>query len=160
MKISTVVGGGIVFIAGIGTGMCLTCKAAVKIDEKIYKGKLREKFADATAEATTSFLCEKFEPRRFEPKKFEFTRFNASSGPRTVDEVIFETQTEAEEVRLRLDDLIETYGWASIADFYDLVGVTHSYPDTKYGWKDGISTDLIVMSKNGWIIEFPETCEF
>ena len=72
MKISTVICGGIVFVAGIGTGVVLACKAAVKVDEKIYKGKLREKFIDATGEATTSFLYKKFEPKRFEPRKFEY----------------------------------------------------------------------------------------
>ena len=161
MKISTIVGGAIVFVAGVGTGMCLTCKAAVKIDEKIYKGKLREKFADATAEVTTSFLREKFEPKRFEPKKFEYFRFNSrAKNFCSPNEAFFSSYTEAEETLLEMNDIIERYGWVTIADFYDLVGANHIYRDTKCGWKDGLSLDLIGKDSDGWTIIFPDVCEF
>ena len=149
MKISTVIGGAIVFVAGIGTGMCLTCKAAVKIDEKIYKGKLREKFADATAEATTSFLREKFEPRRFESKRFEYSRHDCERH-------IFETRNEAEETLRIFNRVIDMSGFVSIADYCNLIGVEHYYSDTNRGWKAHLSDDMIIDVEDGWIINFPE----
>ena len=149
MKISTVIVGGLAFVAGIGTGMCLACKAAVKIDEKIYKGKLREKFADATAEATTSFSREKFEPRRFEPKKFEYSRHDCERH-------IFETRNEAEETLRIFNRVIDMSGFVSIADYCDLIGVEHYYSDTKRGWKVRLSDDMIIDVEDGWIINFPE----
>lgn len=155
MKISTVIGGAIVFVAGIGTGMCLACKAAVKIDEKIYKGKLREKFVDATAETTTSFLYKKFEP-----KKFEYSRFNTKPKHECAPkDFIFRSHTEAEEVRLKMNDVIALYGCVSVADFYDLVGNAAVYTDNKFGWKKRLSDELIVSTKDGWYIDFPEVCE-
>lgn len=159
MKISTVIGGGIVFVAGIGTGVYLACKSVVKLDEKIYKGKLREKFADATVEATTSFLHKKFDPKRFEPRKFEYARFNREHSFHAPNEIIFESRVKANEIMLMLNDLIAEYGCATIADFYDLVDAETNYIDTKYGWHEGFSDELIIRAKGGWIIDFPDTCE-
>ena len=159
MKISTVICGGIVFVAGIGTGVVLACKAAVKIDEKIYKGKLREKFIDATGEATTSFLYKKFEPKRFEPRKFEYHQFYNKVKYGSPKEYVFRSHAEAEEVRLKMNDIIAESNCASIADFYDLVGETSAYADGMYGWKEGLSDELITSTANGWIIDFPEVCK-
>lgn len=157
MKISTVIGGGIIFIAGIATGTCLVYKTAVKIDEKIYKGKLREKFVAATTETTTSFIREKFEPKRFEPKRFESKP--SIKYRRSPKGFIFGSRIEAEDVRLKLNDIIARYGCASIADFYDLVGWDTVYTDNKFGWKEGLSDELITLTANGWTIYFPEVCE-
>ena len=149
MKISTVISGAIVFAAGIGTGMCLACKAAVKIDEKIYKGKLREKFVDATAEATTSFLHKKFEPKRFEPKKFEYSRHDCERH-------IFTTRNEAEETLRIFNNVIDVSGFVTIADYCELIGVEYYYSDTNRGWKAHLSDDMIIDVEDGWIINFPE----
>ena len=154
MKFSTVVGGVIVFVAGIGTGMCLACNAAVKIDEKIYKGKLKEKFAEATSDMVAECIRKKLEPRRFEPSRYE-TKYNRHSPK----DVIFSTRTDAEETLLKLNDYIEEYGQASIADLYDLIGDVAVYQDNKYGWKNGLSDDLIFVTNGNWFIDFPDTCE-
>lgn len=53
---------------------------------------------------------------------------------RRYDEIILESRGEAEEVLDRMDELIETYGYVSVADLYDLVGITGQYTDNKYGW--------------------------
>lgn len=159
MKISTVVGGAIVFVAGVGTGLYTACKAAVKLDEKIYKGKLREKFVEATTEATTSFLYKKFEPKRFEPRKFEYSRFYNKVRYGSPKEYVFGSHSEAEEVRLKMNDIIAKYNCASIADFYDLVGESSAYTHTQFGWKEGLSDELIVSTTDGWRIDFPEVCE-
>ena len=155
MKISTVVGGAIVFVAGVGTGLYTACKAAVKLDEKIYKGKLREKFVEATTEATTSFLYKKFEPKRFESKKFEYSRFNSKPSFHTPNEVMFESRDKAEEILSTLNDLFDEYGSVTVADFYDLVDVNHSYIDTKYGWTEAFKDDMTVRMKDHYIINFP-----
>lgn len=149
MKISTVIGGGIVFVAGLGTGVYLAYKAAVKIDEKVYKGKLREKFIDSTSETVTEYMHKKFEPKRFEPKKFEYSRHDCER--RT-----FATRTEAEEVLREFNYLIGEYGVVSVADLCDLIGVGHSYHETKRGWKECLSDDMIIDVEDGWIINFPE----
>lgn len=50
------------------------------------------------------------------------------------DEFIFENRVEAEEVLLRMNELIDTYGFVSVADVHDLCGTTSVYTDNKRGW--------------------------
>lgn len=52
------------------------------------------------------------------------------------DDIILESRGEAEDVLERMDELIATYQVVSVADFYDLVGVSGNYTDNKYGWTD------------------------
>lgn len=51
-------------------------------------------------------------------------------------EIILETRGQAEVVMERLGDLIAQYGVATVADLYELVGVTGSFTDDKWGWPD------------------------
>ena len=60
----------------------------------------------------------------------------SSSRTRTgysYDDVVLETRGEAEDVLSRMDELIDTYGVVSVADLYDLVGISCNYTDNKYG---------------------------
>ena len=70
------------------------------------------------------------------------------------DDVIFETRDEAKEVLERMDELIDLYGVASIADFYDLAGITGNYTDNKYGWTNLASADVIRV-RDGYTIKLP-----
>lgn len=71
------------------------------------------------------------------------------------DDIIFDTRGEAEEVLERMDELVDTYGNASVADFYDLVGVTGKYTDNKYGWKDIHTAKIVRVSGDGYMIKLP-----
>ena len=53
-----------------------------------------------------------------------------------------------------MDELIEHYGIVSVADLYDLVGITGSYTDNKYGWTD-IRTAQVVRVRDGYKIKLP-----
>lgn len=71
------------------------------------------------------------------------------------DDIILENRGEAEEVLSRMDELIDMYRLASVADFYDLVGVTGNYTDNKYGWTD-IRSASIVRVRDGYMIKLPK----
>jgi len=71
------------------------------------------------------------------------------------DDITFATRGDAESVLMRMDELIDVYGSASVADFYDLAGVTGNYTDNKYGWIDLQSATAIRM-RDGYIIKFPK----
>lgn len=85
-------------------------------------------------------------------------RYNdVSSRARTgysYDEVYLESRGEAEDVLTRLDEVIDEYGMVSVADMYDLVGVTGNYTDYKYGWTD-IRTASVVRTRDGYMIKMP-----
>ena len=71
------------------------------------------------------------------------------------DDIILDNRGEAEDVLSRMDELISTYGVVSIADLYDLVGVTGNYTDNKYGWTD-IRSAQVVRIRDGYLIKLPK----
>ena len=72
------------------------------------------------------------------------------------DDIILSTRSEAEEVILAMSELVETYGVASIADLYDLVGVSGNFTDNKYGWtKANIRNAEVVRTRDGYLLKFP-----
>ena len=62
---------------------------------------------------------------------------------------------EAEKVLQSMDDLIDTYGIVSVADYYDLVDVTSQYTDNHYGWTD-IRNARVVRVSDGYMIKLPK----
>lgn len=71
------------------------------------------------------------------------------------DNIILDNRGEAEDVLTRMDELIETYNIVSVADFYDLVGVSCNYTDNKYGWTD-IRSASVVRTRDGYMIKLPK----
>lgn len=70
------------------------------------------------------------------------------------NDVILDSRGEAEDVLARMDELIDNYGIVSVADFYDLCGITGSYTDNKYGWTD-IRSAQVVRVRDGYKIKLP-----
>ena len=90
--------------------------------------------------------------------KRDDVRYEDSSRTKTgynYDDVIVGSRTEAEEVLMRLDELIETYGQASVADLYDLVGITGKYTDNNYGWIN-IRNAEPVQVRDGYLLRLPK----
>lgn len=73
----------------------------------------------------------------------------------SLDDIILESRGEAEEVLSRMDELIEAYGEASVADLYDLIGVTCNYTDNKYGWTN-IRNAEPVRVRDGYMLKMPK----
>lgn len=69
------------------------------------------------------------------------------------DGIEVRTRGEAEKVLDRMDELIATYGLASVADLLDIAGVTHSlhYTDNNYGWTDIRSASVVRISDGYWL---------
>jgi hypothetical protein len=71
------------------------------------------------------------------------------------DDIILETRGEAEEVLSRMDELIDMYGMVTVADLYDLVGVSGNYTDNKYGWVN-IRNAEPVRVQDGYMLKLPK----
>lgn len=83
------------------------------------------------------------------------------SDPRTrisysYDDIILESRGEAEEVLCRLDEIIDLYGVARVADLHDLVGVTGNYTDNHYGWTNLRNADVVRVSGGGYRLKLPK----
>lgn len=73
----------------------------------------------------------------------------------SVDDVVLETRGEVEDVLARMDELIEMYGVVSVADLYDLIGVTGNYTDNKYGWTNIRNAEPIRV-RDGYLLKLPK----
>ena len=72
------------------------------------------------------------------------------------DDIIIATRAEAEDVLERLRDLINSYQVATVADLYDLVGLTGEFTDNKWGWTDLRSASIRVI-RGGYLLDLPRT---
>ncbi len=84
-----------------------------------------------------------------------FSRESSSVRPRfDYDELIFETRGAAEAVRDQMGELIERYGYVTVADMYDMADITQPYTSQKYGW-NSIRNAEIVRVRDGYVIKLP-----
>ena len=70
------------------------------------------------------------------------------------DDICLATRGEADAVLYRMDELIDQYGQVSIGDLYDLVDITGSFTDYKYGWTDLRTADA-VRTRDGYLLKLP-----
>jgi hypothetical protein len=89
-----------------------------------------------------------------EDRERERDRSRTRTSGYSYDEVILETRGEAEDVISRLDELIDVYGMASVADLYDLVGISGAYTDNKYGWTD-VRSATSTRVRDGYLLKLP-----
>lgn len=82
-------------------------------------------------------------------------RSTGLSGGREYSDIFIETRGEAENVLFQLGELIDMYDVASVADLYDLVGITSNYTDQKYGWTD-IRNASVIRTRDGYLLKLPK----
>lgn len=70
------------------------------------------------------------------------------------DDIIIPSRGEAEEVLMRMNELIDTYQIVSVADLYDLVGLTGNYTDNRYGWTNLRDAD-VQRVRDGFVLRLP-----
>lgn len=71
------------------------------------------------------------------------------------DEVIIPTRGEAEEVLIKMEEYLDTYGTVTVGDFYEMCGVSSEYTDHKYGWTSMRNVPPPVRVRDGYIIKMP-----
>lgn len=70
------------------------------------------------------------------------------------DDIILASRGEAEEVLSCLVDLVDDYGMASVADLYDMVGISTNYTDNRYGWTN-LRSAAVSRVRDGYLIDLP-----
>lgn len=70
------------------------------------------------------------------------------------DDIIFETRGDAEEVLYRMEELLERFEVVSVADLFDMAGISCNYTDNKYGWTD-LRNARVERVRDGYIINLP-----
>lgn len=106
----------------------------------------------------TSGAASKVSYRSYYDKRNEHRERYSTMHTRTgynYDDIVLDSRGEAENVLSRMDELVATYGMVSVADMYDLVGITGNYTDNKYGWTD-IRSASVVRIRDGYVIKMPK----
>lgn len=118
------------------------------IDMILYGESNRTKSNSAASKVSYRSYYDKGNDRR----DYNFSRTKTGYS---YDDITLDNRGEAEDVLTRMDELISTYGVVSVADLYDLVGVTGNYTDNKYGWTD-IRSAQVVRVRDGYLIKLPK----
>lgn len=81
---------------------------------------------------------------------------NRSRSVHDFDEILIGSRGEAEGVLDKLTELVDNYETATVSDLYDLVGITGSFTDDKWGWYD-LRGATISRARNGYRLNLPKT---
>lgn len=71
------------------------------------------------------------------------------------DEIILATRAEAEEVIGRLFDIVSKYEAATVADLYELLGISSKFTDDRWGWTD-IRGAGVTRVRSGYLLDLPK----
>ena len=94
--------------------------------------------------------------RRMSEERVSTPRRRYGSDMCDFDDIVFPTRASAENVLVKLDEIIDEYKVASVGDFYQSADITDfSWTYNKFGWTD-IGTARIVRSYDGWVIKMPK----
>lgn len=70
------------------------------------------------------------------------------------EDIILATRVEGQEVIDRLYMLLEKYDVATVADLYDLLGLTSAYTDDGWGWTD-LRGATVRHTRDGYLLDLP-----
>lgn len=71
------------------------------------------------------------------------------------NDVIIASREEANLVAETLLEIVNKYDVASLADFYDLLGLPTRYTDNQWGWTQLNSVE-VRQHRDGWVIDLPQ----
>lgn len=101
------------------------------------------------AKPTSKVSYRSYYEDRSEPSRY------SGRGRFDYDDIIFESRIEAENVRKQMIELIESYGFVTVSDMYDMAGLTAPYTGNNYGWMNLRSSDVVHV-RDGYIIRLPK----
>lgn len=94
------------------------------------------------------------------PYQSMYPKVNSQQSSQTIHSIYsfnnftFDNRADAEEVLERMRDILATYGTVSVADMYDLAGITGQFTDNKYGWTD-LKSAYVDRVYDGYLIRLP-----
>lgn len=89
----------------------------------------------------------------YEDKKDD--RDYRSKGRFDYDDLVFDSRAECEAVREQMVEIIDQYGFVTVADMYDMADVPAPYTSSKYGWTN-IRTAETIRGRDGYILKLPK----
>lgn len=81
---------------------------------------------------------------------------NVSRSQYEIGNFIFASKDDADKVIDNLNDLIDAYGMASVADLCELVGAPYEFVANKYGWKN-LHDAISIRTPDGYSLRLPKS---
>ena len=108
---------------------------------------LAKKMADKIVNWVYDDKLTRVKPSRVSYREYAENRF---------DKVIFDTYENAQKALDALKELCDKYGHASVADLYDIAGLSTNYTQHNHGWYslDDVSIKQI---RDGYVLDTPVT---
>lgn len=148
------VGAYILFDVIIPAAKSMLADAATQGLERILFGDSRRSSSTSRTNYTSYNNMYKSRQAGGSPQKLELSQ--RARATHNFGEVVLSSRGEAEEVLDRLTALIDQYQVATVSDLYDLVGITGSFTDDKWGWFD-LRGSGINRVREGYLINLPQT---
>ena len=119
------------------------------IDMILFGGTGRDRRRSSSNSSYVSYnrFSDRRDDRRYDSRTSIASRYDF--GDITID-----SKGEAEEVLERMDELLDAYGMVTVADLYDLVGISCEYTDNKYGWTN-LRNARTVRTRDGYMLDLP-----
>ena len=121
------------------------------IDMVLYGEVKNDKKSRSSRISYTSY----YERERDRDRDDRDRRARRSSVYYDYDDIILDTKAEAMEVLDRMQEIIDRWKTASVADLYDLVGLSSNYTDNKYGWTSMKHADIIRTRDGEYLLKMP-----
>jgi hypothetical protein len=102
-----------------------------------YQSPIRRQYHDVVSREVTSILRQGYKPAH-----------------RSQDDIVLTTRSEAEALLEQLNDIIDTYDKASVADMYEILGVKADFTDNDWGWRY-LGNVRIREFRDGFLVDFP-----
>lgn len=71
------------------------------------------------------------------------------------DEIVLSERVEAEGVIDQLYEVVSRYGVVSVADLYEMVGISSTHVDNRWGWQD-LHGAGVTRVRGGFLLDLPE----
>lgn len=127
--------------AAVGFVVCGVSMVKIALETEDVKRFVASKISDKIYE----FISDEEAPRRQSNKKVSYR----------VDDIILDSRETAENVLNASKEIINEYGFVTVADMYDLVGLNATYTEEKYGWVD-LKEAKIIRVRSGYKLVLPE----
>lgn len=134
--------------AAIGFVACGVSMVKIALENEDVKRFVASKISDKIYE----FISDEEAPRRQSNKKVSY---RDAYYYKHVDNIILDSRETAENVLNASKEIINEYGFVTIADMYDLAGLNATYNGEKYGWVN-LKEAKIIRVRQGYKLVLPE----
>lgn len=96
-------------------------------------------------------------PRKREPcnTKVSYRNYYDHYKSINVDDIVFDTRRDAETILDAMANIKNAYDVVTVADLYELSGLSSNYNDNRYGWTD-ISGVTVFRVRDGYMLKLPK----